>query len=64
MSVIDILKIRTQSDVEARKRELELKERAMALEERKLALQEQQFAFDQAERHNALRPFNNNLPPL
>ena len=58
MSVIEILKLRTESDIEARKRELELKERAMALEERKLALQEQQFAFDQAERQNALRLFN------
>ena len=59
MSVIDILKMRTESDVEARRKELELKERAMALEERKVALQEQQFAFAQAERDNSLRPYNN-----
>ena len=59
MSVIEILKMRTESDVEARKRELDLKERAMALEERKLSLQEQQFAFAQADRQNGLRPFNN-----
>ena len=62
MSVIDILKMCTESDVEARRKELELREHALALEECKMAQQEQQFAFD-AERQNALRPFNN-LNPL
>ena len=58
MSVIDILKMHTESDIEACRKELELKERAMALEERKLSLQEQQFAFAQAECQNSLQPFN------
>ena len=59
MSVLDILKLRTESDVDARRKELQLKERALLLEERKMALQEQQFAYDQAERQNGLRGYNN-----
>ena len=40
LSVIDILQLKTESEVESRKHEMQLKEQQVALEERKLALQE------------------------
>ena len=54
MSVIDILRLKTESDVDARKREMDLKERQMALEERKIALQEHQFEIEKRERESVL----------
>ena len=54
VSVIDILRLRSESDVDARKKELEIKERQMALEERKLVLQEKQFEIERLERENVL----------
>ena len=54
MSVIDILRLKTESDVESRKQEMLLKERQMALDERKLALQEKQFEIEKMERESVL----------
>ena len=54
LSVIDILRLKTESEVESRKHEMQLKEWQVALEERKLALQEKQFDLERKEREHIL----------
>ena len=54
LSVINILRLKTESEVESRKHEMQLKERQVALEEHKLALQEKQFDLERKEREHIL----------
>ena len=54
LSVIDILQLKTESEVESHKHEMQLKEWQVALEERKLALQEKQFDLERKEREHIL----------
>ena len=54
LSVIDILRLKTESEVESCKHEMQLKEWQVALEEHKLALQEKQFDLERKEREHIL----------
>ena len=54
MSVIDILHLKTESDVESRRQEMLIKERQISLEERKIALQEKQFELEKKEWEHVL----------
>lgn len=47
MSVIDILRIKAEGEIEAKKKELELEERKIQLWERELALREREFEMQQ-----------------
>ena len=58
ISVIEILKLRTENEIEIKAKELAIKEREMALKEREMALKEKQFEVDRKERENVLQNLN------
>ena len=58
MSVIDILRLKAESEITAENRKMELEECRIALEERKMQLQEKQFELDRLERVNCMKNLN------
>ena len=58
-SVIEILRLRTENEIESKAKELDIREREMALKEREMALKEKQFEVEKKERENVLHNLNN-----